>query len=95
VERELAAWAVADVVVGDRVEVLVDQPGRVLVLVREARVTGVLTGEGDTVRSYSVLASPVARDPSSVKTWMSLCLLVWWPRSLSLTRVPGWRQRPV
>jgi hypothetical protein len=86
---------VADLVVGKRVEVLVDQLGRVLVLVREARVTGVLTGQGDTVRSYSALASPVAWDPSSVKTWMSLRLLVWWLRSLSLTRVPGWRQRPV
>jgi hypothetical protein len=29
VEGEIAGWAVADLVIGDRVEVLVDQPGRV------------------------------------------------------------------
>ena len=34
VEGEIAGWAVADLVVGDRVEVLVDQPGPVVVLLR-------------------------------------------------------------
>jgi hypothetical protein len=38
---------VADLVVGDRVEVLVDQPGRVVVLLREAGGAGVLAGQGD------------------------------------------------
>jgi hypothetical protein len=42
-----------------------------------------------TVRSYSALASPVACDPSRENTWMSLRLLVWWPRGSSQTRVPG------
>lgn len=46
-----------------------------------------------TVRSYSTLANPVAWDPSSVMTSMSLRLLVWWPRGSSLTRVPGMEAR--
>jgi hypothetical protein len=42
-----AGWAVADLVVGDRVEVLVDQPGRVVVLLREAGGVGILAGQGN------------------------------------------------
>jgi hypothetical protein len=47
VEREIAGWAVADVVVGDRVEVLVDQAGGVVVVLREAGGAGVFGSEGD------------------------------------------------
>jgi hypothetical protein len=89
VEREVIPRAVANLVVGDRVKVLVDQPGRVIVLLREAGDAGILAGQGKTVRSNSALTSPVAWDPRGVMTWMSLRLLVWWPRSSSLTRVPG------
>jgi hypothetical protein len=41
-EREVAAWAVADLVVGNRVDGPVHQPGRILVLLREAGGTGVV-----------------------------------------------------
>jgi hypothetical protein len=48
---EIAAWAVANLVVGDRVgdrvEVLVDQPGWVAVLIREACGAGLLACQGD------------------------------------------------
>jgi hypothetical protein len=59
VEREIAAWAVADLVVGHRVEVLVDQPGWAVVLLWEAGGAGVLVRKETTVRSYSALASPL------------------------------------
>jgi hypothetical protein len=38
---------VPDLVVGNRVEVLVDQPGRVRVLIRELCGTGILVCQGD------------------------------------------------
>jgi hypothetical protein len=40
VEGEIAGWTVADLVIGDRVQVLVDQPNRVGVLIRELCGTG-------------------------------------------------------
>jgi hypothetical protein len=89
VEREIAGWAVADLVVGNRVQVLVDQPGRVVFVLREAGGAGVFGSEGDNCEVILSLASSVAWDPSKVRTWMSLRLLVWWPRGSSLTRVPG------
>jgi hypothetical protein len=42
VEGEVAGWAVPDLIVGNRVEVLVDQPGRVGVLIRELCGTSIL-----------------------------------------------------
>jgi hypothetical protein len=47
VEREIAGWAVTDLVIGDRVEVLVGQPRRVGVLIRELCGTGILVCQGD------------------------------------------------
>jgi hypothetical protein len=47
VEREVAAWAVADLVVGDRVEILVNQPGWAAALIRQARGTDILACQGD------------------------------------------------
>jgi hypothetical protein len=47
VEGEIAAWAAADLVVGDRVEVLVDQPGGVVVLFWETGGAGILASKGD------------------------------------------------
>jgi hypothetical protein len=46
-EREITGSAVADLEVGDRVEVLVGQPGRVGVLIRELCGTGILVCQGD------------------------------------------------
>jgi hypothetical protein len=47
VEREIAGWAVADLVIGDRVEILVDQPGWVGVQIRELCGTGILVCQRD------------------------------------------------
>jgi hypothetical protein len=47
VEREIAGWAVPELVVGNRVEILVDQPGWVAVLIREAHGAGILACKGD------------------------------------------------
>jgi hypothetical protein len=47
VEGEIAGWAVADLVIGDRVEVLVGQPVWVAVLIRELCGTGILVCQGD------------------------------------------------
>jgi hypothetical protein len=71
----------AVLVVGYRVEALVDRPGWVVVVLREAGRAGVLT--------YSAVASPVAWLSRKVMSWMSLRLLVWWPRGSSQTRAPG------
>ena len=46
-EGEVAARAVVDLVVGNRVEVLVDQPRRVGVLIRELCGTGILVCQRD------------------------------------------------
>jgi hypothetical protein len=43
-EWEVAGWAVPDLIVGNRVEVLVDQRGWVGVLIRELCGTGILVG---------------------------------------------------
>jgi hypothetical protein len=47
VEGEIAAWAVADLVVGNRVEVLVDQPGWIVVLLWETGGAGDFASKGD------------------------------------------------
>ena len=60
VEGEVAGWAVPDLIVGNRVEVLVDQPGWVGVLIQELVARASLFARETTVRSYSALASPVA-----------------------------------
>jgi hypothetical protein len=52
-----------------------------------------LLAKETTVRSYPALASPVAWDPKTLMAWMSLLLLVWWPRGSSLTQVPGLEAR--
>jgi hypothetical protein len=52
-----------------------------------------LVARETTVRSCSALASPVAWDPSRVIVWMSLRLLVWWPR-VSIPSSPSTPQRP-
>jgi hypothetical protein len=48
VKREVATWAVADLVVGDRVKVLADQPGWVVVVLREAGGTASLLARETT-----------------------------------------------
>jgi hypothetical protein len=47
VKGEVAGWAVPDLMVGNRAEVLVDQPGRVGVLIRELCGTGILVCQRD------------------------------------------------
>jgi hypothetical protein len=47
VEGEVAARAVPELVVSNRVEVLVGQPRRVAVLIREVCGTGILVCQGD------------------------------------------------
>jgi hypothetical protein len=76
VEREIVAGAVSDLVVGDHVEVLVDQPGRVVVLLREGRWTRVFVGEGHNREVIRGVGQPCGGNSSRVKSWMSLCLLV-------------------
>jgi hypothetical protein len=42
---------------------------------------------------YSAMAIPVTWDQSSMRTWMSLRLLVWWPRGSSLSSSLTWVPR--
>jgi hypothetical protein len=49
-ERQIAGWAVADLVVGERVEELVGQPGWVVFLLRETGGGGILAGQGDSCK---------------------------------------------
>jgi hypothetical protein len=63
VEREVAAGAVSDLVVGDRVEVLVDQPGWVVVLLWKAGGAGVTVGQGDNVEVIIGIGQPRGLGP--------------------------------
>jgi hypothetical protein len=61
-EGEVAGWAVPDLIIGNRVEILVDKPGWVGVQVWELCGTSILVCQRDNVRlrQYSALARPVA-----------------------------------
>jgi hypothetical protein len=76
VKGEVAAWAVADLVVGDRVEILVNQPGWVVVQLWETGSAGVLASKGDDCEVVLGIGKPRSLGPSRVMTWMSLRRLV-------------------
>jgi hypothetical protein len=61
VERAIAGWALADLVDGNRVEVLVDQPGLVVVVLREAGGACIRAGQGTNSKVVFGIGWPCGR----------------------------------